>query len=621
MPMHDTISAAREHNTLALIHIKLATEHIRDIFLALSLIDTPSLKRPQGWYLQVNGVCRLWREISLDFAGLWARNAGSFPARRMTDLMIERARKHPLSFEGHYEDHDGSGYVLTDYQLSLIPIYIARLRSLAHDEYTDWSDLFYRLGAFPQLESTRICDDSGPDMWHARLDAPNLHSLHLNNALIPFTAPKLRYLRIDMDNIDWRSERDISGSFDEPMLDSCAAISRIFPTRDFIAFLQCSATLERLIVTDMPLLMPRDLPTVSELHARLPRLRGLHLSGKSQAMGDLWRRLVTPPDTRICVDRISPPFEFSDIEIRYAVRDMVDASVYDSMRLAMTSSYDIMIQLWSSASPGARGLELSESLQQAGSREGPAFTLREPVGSRALLQTFPDPETGEGSRYGISYVETPHVRFQNDMARQFYGLVGNMFPYFSLAKHLDLTDIPYVDHKQNYTAGYEKTDHPMARLFRAPDGSLSPRRSVVLNWSLISCIQSKSRVNAPGRLQEFYLPNSVEALTIVNFPCASFPSIKRYDNEVNEQAWNDLLDVCKACYHSRLQADIPPFSLKLAESSSEMSNTERSEESEYEHTFEGSYEDAVRAITEEGRQWIAPFVASFEDLRIHTWPN
>ena len=55
--MNSTITAAREHNTLALIHRKLANEHIRDIFIALSLIDTPSLARPQGWFPQVNGVC------------------------------------------------------------------------------------------------------------------------------------------------------------------------------------------------------------------------------------------------------------------------------------------------------------------------------------------------------------------------------------------------------------------------------------------------------------------------------------------------------------------------------------------------------------------------------------
>ncbi|VDB87243.1 unnamed protein product [Peniophora sp. CBMAI 1063] len=180
--MADPLAAAHEHNTLAPIHLSLANEHLRDIFLALSFLDTPSLERPHGWFIQVNGVCRLWREIALNFAELWARNAGSFLSRRMADLAIARAGRSLLSFAGHYEDHEGPGYVLTKYQLSLVEAHAKRLRSLVHDDYVDWFRMFNRVRAFPELVTARIWDDSGPYMWNEHIDTPKLECLYLNNA-------------------------------------------------------------------------------------------------------------------------------------------------------------------------------------------------------------------------------------------------------------------------------------------------------------------------------------------------------------------------------------------------------------------------------------------------------
>ncbi|KZV73571.1 hypothetical protein PENSPDRAFT_749982 [Peniophora sp. CONT] len=281
--MNDAIRAAREHNTRSSIHRKLSIETLCGVFLALALLDVPSLMRPQGWYLQINGVCHRWREVAVNYAELWARSAGSFPSELMTDLAIHRAHLVDLSLDGHCEDYHGSGHVLTPYQIKLIEKHAARLRSFVHDTYTEWSDVLYRVKVFPKLEMARIWDESGPCVWTDLIDTPSLHGLYMNNALIPFNAPTLRHLRIDMDNLDWRRSSDIFSS-DEPMNEGCQAIPRLFPTIEFIAFLQRSPQLERLIVTDMPELLSEYLPSAPELYVELPQLRVLHLGG--EVVGD-----------------------------------------------------------------------------------------------------------------------------------------------------------------------------------------------------------------------------------------------------------------------------------------------------------------------------------------------
>ena len=118
--MNDAVRAAREHNSRALIHRKLSHENFCSIFLALALLDVPALSHPQGWLLQISGVCHHWRQIAVDYAELWAVSAGSFPSNKMTDLAIQRAGGSTLCFDGHSEDHNGSDHVLTEYQRSLI---------------------------------------------------------------------------------------------------------------------------------------------------------------------------------------------------------------------------------------------------------------------------------------------------------------------------------------------------------------------------------------------------------------------------------------------------------------------------------------------------------------------
>ncbi|KZV72370.1 hypothetical protein PENSPDRAFT_683750 [Peniophora sp. CONT] len=649
--MNDFIRAAREHNTLTLIHRRLSNENICDIFLALAQLDIPSSSNPAGWFSQANGVCHLWREMAVHCPELWARSAGSFPSRRMTDLAILRAKTVPLSFDGHYEDdEDGPGYVLTDYQLSLLETHVTRLRSLVHETYTDWSERFYCLKAFPKLKKAGIWDDSGPNMWHDAIDAPSLRSLYVNNALIPFIAPTLRYLRIDMDNIHWRSGRDPFGSY-EPVAEGCETVPRVFPTGEFIAFLQRSPLLERLIVTDMPLLLSKNLPAVSELRAELPKLRGLHLGGKSEAMGDLWQRLAIPGDAQVYIDTdftVTRTYNSSDRfyyemsgyfqngivqgststyqhlheSLLKAVHDQMNSSAYDSLRLGMTPSYDLVLQMWSSDAHNASGLELTSSLDPTEPTLGPAFTLRLPIGTHELLTTFMDRDTTPPSQSWRLWFEDPFQRLQNDMAKHFCFCIGRLTSGFSssLLEYIDLTDVPHVEH-EFAMSGYGPSrnimpDETIQNLFRLPWGGSPPRRTVILNWTLINRFFTSKVTTGITRLNT-YLPNSVNELTVVDFPCASFPDQRRYDEGYNDKVWSTLLEVLEK--YSRPGSE-RMFALKLAESTSEMSNMERSEALEYEHTITGSYEDAVRAVTERGYQRIVPFVTSFEDLRIHTWP-
>ncbi|VDB84987.1 unnamed protein product [Peniophora sp. CBMAI 1063] len=624
--MADALAAAREHNTLAPIHVHLANEHLQEIFLALSLIDAPSLERPQGWYLQVNGICHIWREIALNFRGLWARNAGSFPSRRMTDLAIERAGAHHLSFVGHFKDHDGPGYVLSDYQLSLVETRTEKLRSLVHELYTDWAELFYRVQTLPELVTARICDDSGPDMWKGAIGAPQLECLYLNNGLIPFNAPRLRYLHIDMDNFNWREGPRSRRSDDEPMSDSCEAIPRVFPTREVIALLQRSPGLERLIITNMPELQDTNIPSVHDLHAELPNLRGLHLGGNSEATGDLWQRLRhVPSDVQVFIDTVHSfrVLYGGNASILDAMHDFLNSPAYDSVRLSMDGSHDLLFQLWSSKERGSAALELPASLRLTESTPGAALTIRYHVWLYApLFEDFIEEEKRQLTREWARN-EDPYERYRSRVAKEFYNCMATILNKFdaSAITNVDLTDIPFGD-QQFYpfvvlTSAYEKPDKAIVRLFRSPDVPSSPQISLTLNWDFLRNLQSNSRSNAPDRLLGFYIPNSVRELTIVNFPCASFPHWKRYDDEHNEKAWNALRNVCSKSFQHRLEEGVPPLVLKLAESSSEMSNMERSEEPKYKHMTHDSYEDAVRAVTDKGYRQIASFVAEFADLRIH----
>ncbi|KZV60576.1 hypothetical protein PENSPDRAFT_337009 [Peniophora sp. CONT] len=644
------IDAAREYNTLALIHRRLSNENLCAIFLALSLLDTPSLARPQGWFLQVNGICHFWREVALHYPELWARSAGSFPSRLMTDLAIQRAGVSVLGFNGHFEDHEGPGYVLTDYQLSLVGMHTARLRSLVHENYMNWSELFYCIRAFPELETARIWDDSGPEEWDECIDAPRLHCLSMDNAVIPFNAPCLRYLRVDMDNVHWRSRRD---TFDtsEPIMEGCEAIPRVFPTREFIAFLQRSPGLERLIVTNMPLLLAKRLPTVFELHADLPHLRGLHIGGKSSAMGDFWQRLWVAPYTQVFIDTDYLDGEKElHAELQELVTDRLNSPIYDSLRLGMTPSYDFILQMWSSETRDASGLELSTSLDLTEpATVGPAFTLRLPVGTRSLLETFTDRPVISGNAHTPKWKRDPYLLFQQDMARDFFRHENTLLRFFksSTLKHVDLAGIPFVEHVFLDSPNMTPQEMWLARIVSGSPGRIDapdkltmehlfpqdpsqgesspPLRNMVLNWTLIKRVLAGDRgddVRGIGIMQ--YIPDSVQELTLVDFPCSSSPSWMRYDRDYNEEAWSLLLSILKR--HSQCRSvGIPDLrerflSLKLAESTSELSNMERSEEPQYEHTIQGLYEDAVTAVTERGYHRIAPFVSGFEDMRVNTWP-
>ncbi|VDC03977.1 unnamed protein product [Peniophora sp. CBMAI 1063] len=600
------------------INRKLSDETLSEIFMTLSLLDIPSRVRPQGWYLQVNGVCRRWRHVALNYARLWATNAGSFISDNMTNLMIERARGSALCFDGHIEDHAGSDYVLTEYQLSLLEQYRDRLRSFVYDDYLKWPELLYRLRSFPKLEMARIWDGSGPDMWPTNelIEAPCLHGLYMNNVLIPFCAPSLRYLRVDMDNIDWRSNENI---FDphEPEPDSCEAIPRVFPTYEFIVFLQRSNLLERLIVTDMPLLIAEQLPSASELHVELPNLQGLHLGGKSYAMGDFFRRLRIPHDAKVFIDtdaldeRYEGDFDWAEPVLLNAVHEWVHSPVYDSLRLGLTPSYDILLQLWSSESTSdvtLGGFDFSTSLGLSCPASGAAFTLRLPSVTRALHDLGMRGVHVPPSDWDDLSDSLRVVDFEAKVARMFYGRVNRVLhPGFSSLRYLDYTDAPVERFKES---GHMFTSRrPTIQLMQEIIQSFAATH-VTASWSLLKYVSKF------GMLEEFHFTRHVEDVTIVNFPCAEYPNQDRYDDWINATAWTDL----GLCFRNRSRLGWPPIALRLAESASDMSNMARSDELGYVHMIAGSYEDAVKAVTQKGYQKVAPFVKSFEDMRIHARP-
>ncbi|VDB88625.1 unnamed protein product [Peniophora sp. CBMAI 1063] len=603
--MNGAIRAAREHNARAPINRSLSNELLCAVFIALSQLDSPSMARPQGWYPQVTGVCHLWREVALHVVELWADCVGAFPSERITNLVLERAgMAADLSFSGCREDQAGTSRVLTDYQLSLIEVYVGRVRSLVHDEFTDWRELFRRAQTFPRLQTARIWDDSGSDGWAELISAPCLRDLYMNNVLIPFDASALRYLRVDMDNPDYRLCRDVY-AYEEPEPDE--ALPGTFPTREFIAFFQRSPRLEHVVIKDMPQLLADDLPSAFKLHADLPHLHTLHLGGKSLALGDLLQRMNIPSGAQIFVDTdYLDGSDDMDPLLLDAVHLRIVSAEYDSFRLGMTPSFDLMLQVWSSGERDTlNGLDLESSLEMTDSARGPAFTLRLPVGTRQMLDDY------------MSGRPLAHSRDRLGSAPEDPGLARDFYPRASRAvddnlsnlalNRFDFTDMPFV-------VNYEMEDWFLHRYMAFLIGGFVNwklrARQRTLSWSLLKQMPINSRAG--------FLAGQVEEVVLVNFPCAAFPSQKRYDREVNEEAW-DMLCEWLENREARFDDDPPPFSFKLAESDSVVSTWERSEEPEYVHTIRGSYEDAVIEANGRGYQRVRELVTSFEDLRMNTW--
>ncbi|VDC03979.1 unnamed protein product [Peniophora sp. CBMAI 1063] len=601
-------------NTQASINRKLSDENLCEIFLALAFLDVPSRARPQGWFLTVNGVCRRWRYVAVHYAELWAISAGSFQSDDMTDLAIERAQGSLLRFDGHFKDHADPGYALTSYQLSLLETHQDRVRSFVHDEFMEWSDMLYELRTFPKLEMARIGDESGPDAWpmDELIEAPALLGLYMNNVLVPFNAPSLRYLRVDMDNPDWRSSRDMLGVY-ETVTEGCEATERVFPTVGFIMLLNRLPRLERLCVNDMPPLLAENLAPVSELHAELPKLRVLHLSGKSLAMGDFLRRLVLPQDAQIYIETdVMEDTDACEPVLLNVVADAIRSHIYDSLRISRTLSYDLLLQTWSSETSSTPGtLDVTKPLESDPPSSGPSFSFRIPGVARDTLKRDENNEPILPQNVWEWNGDHNAAFYEKDVARPFYRRLRVLLPtYFSpfgpfqALRHLDYTDVPWDGaHYWYRSSGGEMGVEPSHNIIQKCSSTCT---HLVANWALLSRLPSDI-------LKEYHLAQQVEEVTIVNFPCAGFPSQKRYDEDLNAKAWHHL----SLCLERRVKAGWPPLALRLAESDSEISNMARSDDPEYIHTIAGSYEDAVRAVTQKGYEKVAPYVRSLQDLRIH----
>ncbi|VDC03968.1 unnamed protein product [Peniophora sp. CBMAI 1063] len=622
---NSSLAAANRPDTRASINDVLSDDIFCEIFLMLAFLDIPTLERPQGWFLQVNGVCRRWRYIAVGYAELWAASAGSFLSGNMTDLAISRAGDSLLRFDGHFEDHDGPGHVLTGYQFSLIETQRHRLRSLVYDDYFEWADLLYRLRTFPKLEMARLWDGAGPDAWERDefIDAPNLHGLYLNNVLIPFLAPNLGYLRVDMDHQDWNSLDRIFEP-DKVVLEGCDAIPRVFPTREFIAFLTRYPLLERLIIIDMPLLREEDLPSTTELHVKLSRLQVLHLGGMSMAMGDFLERLYLPHDVQILIDtEVIEGADECEPVLLNALQERFRSPVYDSLRISRTSTYELLLQVWSSESkaryaPG--GLDLATSLGMTPFQRGPALTVRLPGVTRDILELGASNELEKPLNVWEIADRGPVLKvipYMTKVADMFYDRAVSILnmdsPWpepFSTLRYLDYTDAPW-DGSYAHVNGFAPRVEPGRRDCTVSHMIIKACSATHLtaNWLLLSRVEA-------DYIQGYHLTEDVEEVTIVNFPCAAFPDRKRYDERTNAKAWDKL----QSCLELRHEAGWPRISLRLAESYSDMSNMARSNESVYEHTIEAPYEDAVRAVTQKGYERVAPYLRSFEDLRIHTLP-
>lgn len=617
--MTDAVAVARNHNALVPLHRKLSPEIMFGIFLALSLIHTPCREYPRGWFV-INEVCSYWRNIAVNYPELWARSAGSFASREMTELAIRRAKNVNLSLDGHHENYESSGYVLTPDQLRLIAPLVGRLRSLSHDDYVPWADLFNHLRVFPVLEMARIWDESGLDMWSVCIEAPRLRSLYLNNTLIPFNAPALRYLRIDMDNDNWRMTADISDD-DISMSQGCQSLPRVFPTQEFIAFLQRTPHLEHLVVTDMPQLLASGLPSPwdSELSVELPELRMLHLGGKSMAMNDLWQRLHVDLNTQIFIDTaFFDESEDLDPALRANINTCIRSGVYDSLKMGMSPTYDALLQLWSSdTSHNKGGLELITSLGTAESVRGPAFTLRFHVGEGDTIGSgdFLDPQLPPDEHRGSEFMNTsndPYLAFEIYMSHYCHKRVGRILGTPQIDSPFSLNPTPLPD-KYNSIRYLDFSDMPFPAggikdlyTLRFMPGT-SAATHVTVDWSLFD--NMKWHI-----VDHWYISPRVEDLTVVNFPCASYPNRKRYDEHLNDYAWSKLVQYL----HSRARANnARRLTLKFAESTSDRSNLLRANEPKYEHTIAVPYEQAVRAITEKYCKRFKYLVHSFEDLRIH----
>ena len=281
-------SLLTRRNALASISL-LPPEILARVFHFLALEEEPPCSRGQnlGW-IRATHVCRIWRQVALGDASLWARIAGSPTNTELISEMLVRARNAPL-------DVDIDLRRASDPEvLDVFCPHISHTRELRlHGLSTPYSD---SLRGIYSLEA--------PALEHFQLGVSITSPITIRNpggkALFKGLAPRLRTFSLFQVFVPWSLiPRGQLTQLKIVLFNEASPTD--FPSRgdlnQFIDLLVNCPGLEILVLESCLPSQLTQIPYGQTIY--LPRLSRLCLGGSSSRITSLMKMLKVPPSTRL----------------------------------------------------------------------------------------------------------------------------------------------------------------------------------------------------------------------------------------------------------------------------------------------------------------------------------
>ena len=281
-------SLLTRRNALAPISL-LPPEILARVFHFLALEEEPPCSRGQnlGW-IRATHVCRLWRQVALGDASLWARIAGSPTNTELIAEMLVRARNAPLDVD-------------IDLRRALDPEVLDVFRP--HISHT--RELRLHGLSMPYSDSIRgIYSREAPALEHFQLGVSITSPITIQNpggkTLFKGCAPRLRTFSLFQVFIPWSLiPRGQLTQLKIVLFNEATTTDT--PSRgnlnQFIDLLVNCPGLEILVLESCLPSQLSEMPYGQTIH--LPRLSRLCLGGSSSRITNLMKMLKVPPSTRL----------------------------------------------------------------------------------------------------------------------------------------------------------------------------------------------------------------------------------------------------------------------------------------------------------------------------------
>ncbi|KZV67024.1 hypothetical protein PENSPDRAFT_736767 [Peniophora sp. CONT] len=576
---------------------RLPDELICEVFLVLAASSRRLHSEPSSsWLAEICGVCHRWRELALALPSLWASFVGSYASQGLTDISFDRSGSAPLRFTGRWQS-EAHVHALSVHQLQLVRENLARTELLVHEAKHDWTKTLRRT-TLPSLVEASLADYHKCYTDTLSCHAPLLRKLNLCDLFIPFVSPNLRFLRLDSETV--------------------------LPvnTSRLLLFLQRTQRLEKLLLLAMPSDLDNpDFRLPSDVRSQLPHLRQLCIRGRSSLVR-FWKRLHIPTHTDVCITVVPP-----DAETIFHPRSVNETAVkailsvfnpylsspsFDSLALHTSRVLDF-------------GFELLPHTRSDYKQGTPCYMGGTPEETHAPFSLKFEFHLKGTEDMDHSDIDIPRPRFS-----RFTRYATMLLPLLDTTNlhHLDFVDLPLPVTGYGYDSeGYDSEGSEPEEPYPVFDPSVRGIDAMSRNLLCRSLVRFSAITHATVSYEtqgsDFTLLDGLfprlQHLTVVDFPCASFPSRERYDKALAERGWTLLLDALKKRAKdglSKLQT------LKLAESSSNETKLFRGDTiGWYRDAIGDAYRDAVASVNAPALREVTRWVERVEDERVSVWPH